>query len=185
MRCLKIGSLFLIPLLLTACFGSNTQPQISICDELDEHDEWVEPVQQAQAKYQVPAPLLLVLLELPLSELDKAHVRPRASDWEEFRIRSERWDADPRNVEDAVAFAGWYVQQSAKRNQLAANQYGEHYLAVRLGHGGYHRFDRNSYPELLGQAKNVQLRGERWQRELAQCPKLLNDEGWLDKLKLW
>ena len=112
----KVFFLPVIVLMLSGCFGSSTKPALLICEELDDNKEWVEPAVLAQQKYGTPISLSLVLLELPLSDLDKKHVRPRSADWDEYRIRSERWDASPQVPADAVDFIGWFTQQSVKRN---------------------------------------------------------------------
>jgi len=179
------GVLF-ISLFLAGCFGgATTKPALMICDELDDTDDWIEPAVNVQQKYGTPIALTLAMLELPLTDLDKKHVRPRAADWDEFRIRSERWDAEPTEVEDAVHFVGWFTQQSVSRNGLAWNNAAGHYLAVRLGHGGYHRFDSAKYPELTQQARGIQQRYDRWQRELQGCKNRWQGESWFSKLKIW
>jgi len=181
----KLSILVMATLLLSGCFGSSTKQQLQICDELDANDEWIEPAVNAQQKYGTPLALSLSLLELPLSKLEKKHVRPRMSDWDEYRIRSERWDAVPSNPQDAVDFIGWFTQLSQKRNSLAWHEAGEHYLALRLGHGGYHRFDATKYPELSQQAKGIDARSKRWSKELAACKHQWQGESWFNKLKLW
>lgn len=181
----KVFFLPVIVLMLSGCFGSSTKPALLICEELDDNEEWVEPAVLAQQKYGTPISLSLVLLELPLSDLDKKHVRPRSADWDEYRIRSERWDASPQVPADAVDFIGWFTQQSVKRNNIAWQDAGEHYLALRLGHGGYHRFEADKYPELAQQTKGVELRAQRWSNELQACKGQWQGESWFNKLKLW
>lgn len=180
-----LGFLSLFCLILTGCFGSDTKPAMPICELLDENDEWVGPAVKLKERYGTPLSLALVLLEPPLSDLDKKHVRPRASDWDEYRIRSERWDASPYNPDDALDFIGWYTQLSTQRNNLNWQGAGDHYLALRLGHGDFHRFDAEKYPELTKQAEHIQVRAERWERELQGCPSHWTSESWLNKLKVW
>lgn len=181
----KVVFTVVFALLLSGCFGSSSKPMLLICEELDANDEWIEPAVMAHQKYGAPLALTLSLLELPLSDLDKKHVRPRAADWDEYRIRSERWDASPSSPSDAIDFIGWFALQSQKRNALAWHQAGEHYLALRLGHGGYHRFDALKYPDLSQQAKGVDLRAQRWSKELAACKSQWQGESWFSKLKIW
>lgn len=171
--------------ILSGCFGSTVKQNLQICEELDDTDDWVEPAMLAQKKYGTPLALSLALLELPLSELDKKHVRPRAADWDEYRIRSERWDASPNSPEDAIDFIGWFTQQTVKRNKIGWQNVKEHYLALRLGHGGLQRFDQALYADLALQAKGVELRAKRWSGELNSCQEQWQGESWYSKLKIW
>ncbi len=181
----KVLSLLTLLTGLSGCFGSEVRQQLNICAELDNNDEWIEATVSTQLKYGAPISLSLALLELPLFDLDKKHVRPRAADWDEYRIRSESWDASPHEVADAVDFIGWFTQQSVKRNSISWGDVSAHYLALRLGHGDYHRFDKSKFPELNLQAQQVGLRAQRWQRELTACKQQWQNESWYNKLKFW
>ncbi|WP_286239922.1 hypothetical protein [Neptuniibacter halophilus] len=174
-------------LMLAGCSGSPEKPShhIQICEELDDEERWLEPVVINQQRYGTPMALSLALLELPLSDLDKKHVRPRAADWDEYRIRSERWDASPYMPEDAVDFIGWFSRQSRDRNGISWDDAASHYLALRLGHGGLHRLEPGQFPELQRQAEAVAQRATRWNRELQGCTQLWRDQGWFNSLKFW
>lgn len=182
---LKLCLVCVLSFALAGCFGSSSKPQLVICEELDDTEEWIEPAIEVQQLYGTPIALTLVLLELPLSELDKPHVRPRAADWDEFRIRTERWGADPVVVEDAVHFLGWFTRETVRRNNVSWNNASEHYLALRLGHGEYHRLQANKYPQLAQQALAIQYRHDSWQRELHSCKDQWQGESWYHMLKLW
>ncbi|MCP4588775.1 hypothetical protein [Pseudoalteromonas sp.] len=184
-RVVKVLPLLALVMGLSGCFGSEVRQQLNICEELDNYDEWIEATVSTQLKYGTPISLSLALLELPLSDLDKKHVRPRAADWDEYRIRSERWGASPHEAEDAVDFIGWFTQQSGTRNSISWDDVSAHYLALRLGHGDYQRFDKSKFPELNQQAQQVELRAQRWQRELTACKQQWQNESWYNKLKFW
>lgn len=176
----------LISFALVGCFGSGAKHvEPDICELLDENDEWLKPLANAQANYGTPVSLTLALLEQPLSEFDKAHVLPRTADWDEYRVRTENWAASPRNIEDAVDFIGWFSQESIKRNKLSWSNVSAHYLSYRLGHGGYHRYDAEKYPELKMKADKIQQQSHKWQQSLKRCQLQWRDESWFSKLKFW
>ena len=176
----------LMSFILAGCFGSGTKHDESdICELLDENDEWLQPLANAQSTYGTPVSLTLALLEQPLSEFDKPHVLPRTADWDEYRVRSENWSASPRNIKDAVDFVGWFSRESTKRNKISWDDVSAHYLSYRLGHGGYHRYDAEKYPELRMKAEKVEQRAIKWQQSLKQCQSRWQNERWFSKLKFW
>jgi len=170
---------------LTGCFGSSVKPELSICEQLEENDEWAEPLVRAQEKYGTPLSLTLVLLEPPLSDLDKRHIQPRTADWDEYRIRSENWGAVQTSPLDAVDFIGWFTRESLKRNQTNWNDVSAHYLSYRMGHGAYHRFDAKKYPELVIKAQDVAYQAKQWRSQLKNCRLQLQQQSWYNRLKFW
>ena len=85
----------------------------SICDQLEDNDEWLPPLLSARAQYGMPVELSLALLEPPLSDTDKVHVRVRTPDWDEYRVRSENWGADSHSiVEPLILWVGLVVNPS-------------------------------------------------------------------------
>ncbi|MFW1677427.1 hypothetical protein ACFVYJ_06540 [Pontibacter sp. JAM-7] len=176
--------LLLTSLLLTACSSQPIAPP-SICDELDDNDEWLQPLLQTRARYGTPVALSLALLEQPLSVTDKANVRVRTPDWDEYRVRSENWGADIRSVTDAVDFVGWFSKETVNRNQIGWQDYRQHYLALRLGHGGLVRFQPDKYPELDRQAQGVGRQAARWDKELSSCEADWHKKPWYSRLKVW
>ena len=187
----SVGVLVVSLMGLTGCFGGfgksavKEQPQQNICEVLQREKAWIQPALTTEQRYGTPLSLTLALLETPLTELDKKHVKPRAADWDEYRIRSERWDASPNNVDDATDFIGWFTQESVKRNNIPLNDVSAHYIALRVGHGSYHRLQPDKYPSLLQQAEQIELKAEQWQSELALCRGHWQKESWYQKLKFW
>ncbi|MGB0206143.1 MAG: hypothetical protein ACPF9K_14030 [Neptuniibacter sp.] len=179
-------SLFLlVAASLSGCFGSGSKSEPSICQLLEENEEWAQPLVLAQNKYGTPLSLTLVLLEQPLSELDKQHIQPRSADWDEYRIRSENWGASQKSPYDAVDFIGWFSRESLKRNKISWNDVSAHYLSYRLGHGAYHRFEPEKYPELVQQAERIEQKSNLWQQQLKNCKPQLQEKSWFSKLKFW
>lgn len=157
---------------LSGCISSVIrQPEVSdtICDILEQNEDWLEPVQISKENYGTPIWLSLALLEPPLSDFDKKHIRPRESDWQEYRVQNENWDASPDNIDDAVDFIGWFTARNIKLNQLNWENTYEHYLSLRLGQSQYRYIDTANYPNLIKQAKNIARRARRWQHELPAC----------------
>lgn len=178
-------SLSVLLILLSGCFGSEVKTVPGICEQLEENDDWLQPLATAQMQHGAPISLMLVLLEPPLSDLDKPHIQPRTADWDEYRVRSENWAAAVTELRDATDFIGWFTAQSNTRNQIVWDNVSAHYLAYRLGHGGYHRFDASKYPELQQQAEQKQQQAMRWSQELKDCRLQWQQESWFSKLKFW
>jgi len=177
-------ALLFIPVLLAGCSSLPPAPP-SICDTLDDHDEWLQPLLRAKAQYGTPVALSLALLEPPLTETDKVHVRVRTPDWDEYRVRSENWGADSHSVTDAVDFVGWFSRETVTRNQIGWQNYRAHYLALRLGHGGLLRFAPEKYPELEQQARSINTQAQQWQVQIAQCEPEWQKKPWYSRLKVW
>ncbi|PIE24526.1 MAG: hypothetical protein CSA60_02970 [Neptuniibacter caesariensis] len=183
----KVTALCTLAFILAGCFGSGEKGrlQLSICELLEDNDEWIKPALQARETYGTPLHLTLAMLELPLSNLEKKHIRPRMADWDEYRIRNEQWGASAYEPEYAADFIGWFTQETNKRNKIHWDNTKGHYLALRLGHGAYERFDPAKFPQLEQQAVQVGIRAARWQHELAGCKSIWQSESWLQKIKPW
>ncbi|MGH1462428.1 MAG: hypothetical protein ACRBB6_10350 [Neptuniibacter sp.] len=170
---------------LSGCFAMGTKPKQTICEVLQENEEWVEPIVNAQSRYGTPASLTLALLEMPLSDIEKRHIYPRTADWDEYRVRTENWAASTRSPRYSVDFIGWFTHETLKRNNVRWSDVSAHYLSYRLGHGGYHRFEPDKYPELQQQAERVTLQAQRWHQELKTCQLQVEGRSWYSKLKFW
>ncbi|MGI1671171.1 MAG: hypothetical protein K6L74_12720 [Neptuniibacter sp.] len=181
----KVCSYCLFAITLAGCFGSGVKTEPGICEQLRENDEWAEPLVLAQEKYGTPLYLTLVLLNQPLSDLDKSHINPRTADWDEYRLRSENWEAAISSPYDAVDFIGWFTLESVKRNQLDWSDVSAHYLSYRMGHGAYHRFEPEKYPELVLRSEHFSQRAELWRNQLKNCQLQLQEKSWYSKLKFW
>ena len=183
---LKLNVLVIAGLILSGCFGSKpVKQEQDICKILDDKKVWIAPALQAESKYGTPLYVTLALLETPLTDLKKKHVKPRSTDWDDYRIRSERWDATPYNPSDAVDFIGWFAQESIKRNKIAVDDVSAHYLNMRLGHGEYFRLDRTKYPELVSQSRVVDAKAQAWKAQINQCRDSWEKKSWYQSLKFW
>lgn len=167
-RWVFLGIVSAMALILSGCLSLPLKLSDD-CPVLREQSRWVELIQQSESKHGAPGFLILALLEPPLNDFDKKHVRPRVSDWDEYRIRNEHWDASPYEPEDAVNFIDWFASETVKRNQLSWEAGADHYLALRLGHGGLARFDPKRFPELHQQAQQVQVHMNAYRRAWASC----------------
>ncbi|MDF2181389.1 hypothetical protein [Neptuniibacter sp. CAU 1671] len=177
-------ALLFISALMVGCSSLPPAPP-SICDQLEDNDEWLQPLLSARAQYGTPVELSLALLEPPLSDTDKVHVRVRTPDWDEYRVRSENWGADSHSIADAVDFVGWFSRESVARNQIGWQDYRSHYLALRLGHGGLLRFEPEKYPELEQQALAVDSQARLWRQQITQCESDWHKKPWYSRLKVW
>lgn len=173
--------------LITACSSSDVKQNNapSVCTLLEQNDDWIAPLLVAERDYGIPIVVQLTLLEFPPRNDADKKVLPRVGSWDEFRLASERWGADPRKIDDAVTFVAWYASMTRQRNELADDAAGEHYLALRLGHGAYHRFERGSLVQLEAEAVRLDRRAQRWQQEIAVCRSRWQESSWFKTLKFW
>ena len=173
-------------LLLAGCWGSGVKNDtISICEQLDDNDEWIMPLLRAEKQFSTPISVQLSLLEFPGPGRGGKYVYARSGDWDEFRMRTERWDASAESMDDSINYVAWFSQQSRERNQIDGHAAGEHFLSMRLGHGAYHRMERGSLPDLERTAEQVSMRAQRWRSELMLCRSQWKNESWFNALKFW
>lgn len=136
------------------------------CQYSADDEEKLQAAVNAAYRWEVPASLILGLLE----PAGPPWVKPRVLDWDEYRMQSESWQASPESVADSAHFIGWFSKSSQQRIQLQGDQIANHYMALRLGHGGYHRGLDSASASLTGDARQAQLRTEAWRRRIQRCP---------------
>ncbi len=136
------------------------------CQYSAEDEGKLQAAVNAAYRWEVPASLILGLLE----PIGPPWVKPRVLDWDEYRMQSENWQASPASVADSAQFIGWFSKSSQRRIQLQGDQIANHYMALRLGHGGYHRGLDVASAVLTEDAEQARLRTEAWRRRMQHCP---------------
>lgn len=143
--------------------------EVSLCKALHEHHTWLDGAVAAERRWGVPIWVSLAELNMPLGTEASQYIAPLDSDWQTYRIETERWQADKGDVGAALDFLGWHAQLAVERNKLALDQAGQLYLAARLGHGGYHRLQYQPDLLLTRQAEQVQQTALSYREQLKQC----------------
>ena len=166
----------LIPLLLVLQ-GCVPTPQLlssraGSCDYSGQDEEKLQAAINAAYRWDVSVALVLGLLEAD----GPPWVKPRILDWDEYRMQSENWKASPDDLEDSAGFIGWFTHHSHKRIQLQSDQVADHYMALRLGQGGYHRGLDSASAMIRQDAVLARERTATWDRRLKQCPVKLTAE---------
>jgi len=77
--------------------------------------------------------------------------------------------ADRDDFGDAIDFVGWYCDTSRKKCGISKQDAYHLYLAYHEGHGGYNRKTYQNKGWLLGVARKVQSRANRYTSQLTSC----------------
>lgn len=160
-----LGVLLPLTLVLQGClsqFERTPEP----CEYSGADEDRLQAAVNAAHRWEVPTSLILGLLE----PQGPPWVKPRVLDWDEYRMQSENWKASPEDIEDSAQFIGWFSKNSQRRIQLKGDQIADHYMAVRLGHGGYHRGMDSVSSALKADAEEARTRTEVWQKRMRSCP---------------
>ena len=105
--------------------------------------------------------------------------------WDDYIRNTGRRGADRDDFGDAVDFIGWYGEMSRRKNGISKNDAYSLYLAYHEGHGGYRKKSYLAKPWLMGVARKVRSRSERYGVQLAGCESKLRRRGWLLRMLLW
>ncbi len=73
---------------------------------------------------------------------------------------------------DAIDFMQWYMEQTRRINQISKRDAYRQYLNYHEGQIGYKRGSYKKKKWLLGVAKKVSQRADRYARQMQQCPGL-------------
>jgi hypothetical protein len=184
--------------------GCTTMPPRNIdssCAIYEEYDSWYAATKEVKEKYGVPQHVILAIIHqesrfvsdakpprtwilgiIPWTRKSSAYGYAQAKDetWDWYVEKSGNHGADRDDFEDAVDFIGWYVtfiHQSLKISKWDAyNQY----LAYHEGRGGYERKTYLEKPWLVGVAKKVKARADKYAVQLHACRQDLEERGgWL------
>lgn len=170
--------------LLTGCSKVETllpvieeQPSSDFCEALKSNNAWLDGAVAAESRWGIPIYVSLAELNLKIGTESSRYIDPIAGDWEQYRISTEAWDASPADVDSALDFIGWHGRLAVERNQLRMEQAGQLYLASRLGHGGFLRYQQQSDLVLSRQSEQVDLRAAEYRDQLKFCPRIRERAG--------
>jgi hypothetical protein len=98
--------------------------------------------------------------------------------WEEYSRESGNGAADRDDFADAVDFVGWYAARSARELGIPKDDAFRLYLAYHEGNGGFRRGTYRRKPRLIGAARGVEYRADRYRRQLATCEDRFRRRRW-------
>jgi len=179
-----IGAVMISLMMLSGCTKVETllpvieeQPTSDFCEALKSNNAWLDGAVAAESRWGMPIYVSLAELNLKIGTESSRYVAPVEGDWEQYRIATEAWDADPSDVESALDFIGWHGRLAVERNQLRMEQAGQLYLASRLGHGGLLRLQEISDAVLIRQSEQVDQLAAQYRDQLKFCPRIRERAG--------
>jgi len=182
--------------------GCTTAPPRNIdnsCAIFEEYRGWYRATKTVQERYGVPQHVQLAIVHQE-SKFDAEAVTPRRyllgfipwrrastaygyaqvkdETWAWYQRKSGNWSADRDDFADAVEFIGWYADLSQRTLGLSKWDARQQYLAYHEGHGGFQRKTYLQKPWLMGVAKKVQARAQRYAAQLKTCRDDLDGPWW-------
>jgi hypothetical protein len=178
-------------LLLSGCATLPPSNPTNICSVFNQKKSWQRPAVRAEAKWDIPVPVMMATIFHESSYRAKARPSrryylgfipgPRRSSaygyaqaldgtWGDYVDRNNRWFASRDNFADAIDFVGWYHNNSVRRNRIAPNDTYNLYLAYHEGNGGYARRTFERKPWLMNYARRVEQTSRNYQQQLTRCP---------------
>jgi hypothetical protein len=154
---------------------------------LETRERWGAPVhipmaimyQESRFVHDAQPPMDYFLWIIPIGRASDAYGYPQAKDavWGEYQEEAGAWFASRDDFDDAIDFIGWYMNRSAKRNNVSKWDPKHQYLNYHEGHGGYRRGSYKSKSWLIGVSNKVQARAERYSQQYWGCKDNL-DTSW-------
>jgi hypothetical protein len=185
-------------LLLTGCAKpsrpSNTE---NICQIFEEYPDWYWHAKRCEAKWGVPIPVQLSIINQESSFNAKAQPprkkifwfirgkRPSTAygysqalnpTWAQYK-REHSSGAHRENFADATDFVGWYAHQAKKRASVEPHDPYHLYLAYHEGAGGYAKQTYLSKPWLIKTAQKVSARANAYKHQLDGCEQYISEPG--------
>jgi hypothetical protein len=184
---------------LAGCATSPPRNPDDICAIFREKDDWYEAALDVQKKWGVPVQVPFAILYqesgfrydakpprdyllgfIPWGRVSSAYGYAQIKDetWDDYVSQQNRWFANRDDFDDAMDFIGWYIDKTQKLNGVSKwDAYGQ-YLNYHEGWGGYRAKSYNGKPWLLGVARKVQARSDRFRQQYAGCKDQLDSGFW-------
>ncbi len=161
-----------------------------LCAIFRERPGWKTAAEAAAARWGVDASTILAVIHqesrfrptarpgrskwfgvLPVGPRSSAYGYGQVKDgtWDDYRERASRPLARRDRFEDSADFIGWYADVIQRATGVAKDDPFHIYLAYHEGPGGYQRRSFDAKPWLLGVARKVDERAERYARQHTIC----------------
>ena len=177
-------------MLLEACAQVPPADPDDLCAIFEERPDWRAGAMAAATRWQVDASMILALVHQESRFRSSARpgwkravglvpVGPRSSaygygqvkngTWNDYRERAKRPLARRDRFDDVADFIGWYADVIHRVTGVAKRDTFHIYLAYHEGPSGYQRRSFDAKPWLLGVARKVDDRADRYARQHATC----------------
>lgn len=198
-RLAGLAALVFSVLWLSGCATAPPRNPEDICAIFREKDDWYEAALDVQKKWGVPVqvPFAILFQEsgfrydakpprdyllgfIPWGRVSSAYGYAQAKDetWDDYVSQNNRWFASRDDFDDAMDFMGWYIDKTQKLNGVSKwDAYGQ-YLNYHEGWGGYRARSYARKPWLVGVARKVQARADRFRQQYAGCKDELDSGFW-------
>jgi len=183
--------------LLASCGGGNFSAPRNLdnaCSILSQRPKYAKAFRAAERRWGVPVhvqmatiyqeskfignartPFRYVLGVIPMGRQSSAYGYAQALDgtWKEYQRATNSYGARRDNIRDATDFMGWYMNKTREKTGVELHNARHQYLAYHEGHTGYLRrtYKRKSW--LMRISGEVANRANRYESQLATCPRRL------------
>lgn len=184
--------------LLAGCAASPPADPENICAIFREKPDWHRAALKVQEKWGAPVqvPIAMMYQEsafrhdarpprryllgiIPWTRPSSAYGYAQAKDetWADYRREAGGMFSSRDDFADALDFMGWYMDKSQRVNGVSKwDAYGQ-YLNYHEGWTGYRNRSYDSKGWLIGVARQVQARAERFGAQYRSCEQELNRGG--------
>jgi hypothetical protein len=161
-----------------------------LCAIFAAKQSWHGAAQSAEKRWDVGIPVMMAIIHqesrfrsqarpgyrrllgiIPVGRRSSAYGygQVKTSTWADYTASQKREAARRDRFEDVVDFVGWYGDVLHRAVGVPKSDPFHLYLAYHEGPGGFARRSFDTKPWLLGVAHKVQLRAERYGRQLQGC----------------
>ena len=177
-------------MLLEACAQVPPSDLDDLCAIFEARPAWRAAAEGAAARWEVDAATILAVIHqesrfratarpgwrlalgvVPVGPRSSAYGYGQVKDgtWDDYRRRAGVPEARRDRFEDAADFIGWYASVIHRATGVSKDDPFHVYLAYHEGPTGYQRRSFDEKPWLLGVARKVDERAERYSRQHASC----------------
>jgi hypothetical protein len=131
-----------------------------------------------QARIRPPRRWILWIIPGPRPSTAYGYTQALDATWRQFQRQTDRGAARRDDFDDAAHFVSWYGREIERAAGVPRDDAYRVYLAYHEGPGGFLRGSHQSKAWLLGVARKVEARAQRYQRQLDGCRDRLERPGW-------
>lgn len=178
---------------LSSCGGgprSAPRDLENACAIVAERPKYLRAMRRAERQWDVPVPVQMAVIHqeskfigdartphrfalgvIPMGRQSSAFGYAQALDgtWDEYRGERGRRRAKRDDIWDATDFMGWYMDKTERGLGVSKSDARSQYLAYHEGRSGFARGSHNGKAWLLEVASAVDVRAERYARQLMAC----------------
>lgn len=195
---MRLFSLFLIIINLSACAPTPPADVQNICHIFSEYPKWYWITKKTEKKWGVPIYVQMAIMYqesrfrgsakpdrqkvlgfIPWKRTSNAYgyTQAKTETWNDYQKQTNSTGARDR-FSSSSDFVGWYIKQANKQAGIAKDDTYNIYLAYHEGIGGYMRKTYMQKSWLINVAQKVNARAALYQSQLPKCEKKLKKKWW-------